>query len=1165
VAGFLGVALRAAGHRLAPVVVATVIAGTAATAWAYWTTNSAAGSSGAATAATVNQGATPSVTLTSIGREVSLSWGASTLSNGTAVSGYLIKRYPAGGGIGAISPIGTCSGTVAAMGCVEDDVPPGSWQYTVTPSVGSWRGTESLLSGIVSVGAATMGVNGSPFGNAVFTPALAITTGSISGFSGYGGEGVSYRLDGATALTGLPTTVGTSGNAAITFLAIPKTAGDGAHTVYALGDAAYVASQASAGIVIDTTAPTATATLTPAANAAGWNNTTPVGVTLSANDGTGSGVNQITYTTDGSDPTSSGTAQVYSGSPFNISAQGTTTVKYYATDIAGNASAVQTQAVKIDTAPPTNSISLTNLTGGVYPTSGPLADGSSVYYRGAAAGSFTIQNAIADVLSGPASSSTSALAGGASGWTHVSSLVSTPAGGPYVSVLFSWVPGTTSAPSETITGRDLADNFAASTLNFINDSTGPGGGSVDASGLAGTGGRYSTSTTLSISLVKGSDSGSGLASTGAQLLRASANLTSNGTSNGTCGSYGSFSQVGSNDPGTPFTDNAAGGISTGHCYQYEYVVYDNVGNATTYVSPDIKVDTSGPSAPSVTLSSASGNTFVSGTTVYINAQAGKSGSFQAAATSTDNDSGILKLNFPALSGFTSGGGDTSSSPYQTTYNWIGAVGASGNQTITNYNNANLTNSNTFTVTPDTSNPTGGALTVNATNATGPGSTSYSSSGSFTISAISDYSDSGSGLASSTLTRQTATLSSSDGIAAGSCGSYGSAITISSRATPISQNLTGPSCYLYTLTGTDNVGNSTSITTLVKVDTSGPSAPSVTLSSASGNTFVSGTTVYINAQAGKSGSFQAAATSTDNDSGILKLNFPALSGFTSGGGDTSSSPYQTTYNWTGAVGASGNQTITNYNNANLTNSNTFTVTPDTSNPTGGALTVNATNATGPGSTSTTSNPNFAIGTRTNYTDGGSGLASSTLTVRSATLTSNSTCGAAGSGGPYTSATTISGTTNPAITVGYCYIYTLTGTDNVGNATSVSTTVKVTFAGINWTNITANNQTVNCNYTTITAVTCTVSGVGSGGTFTAAVQLIDANHNPVNNTTGSVVTVSQTTTGQGSGAPASVTLAQNGAASGTFTLTLNNGSSKTATITASITVNGVTYTVNCAVST
>jgi hypothetical protein len=1165
VAGLARLALRVTAHRLAPVVVATVIAGTAAIAWAAWTTNTAAGSSGTANAATVNQGATPSVTLTAIGREVSLSWGASTLSNGTAVNGYLIKRYPAAGGIGTISPIGTCSGTVASTSCAEDDVPPGSWKYTVTPSQGSWRGTESLLSGIVTVGGATLGVNGSPLGNAAFTPTFATTTGSISGFSGFGGgEGVSYRLDAATGLTGSPTAVGTNGSAAITSLAIPKSAGDGAHTVYALGNAAYSASQASAGIVIDTTAPTATATLSPAANAAGWNNTTPIGVTLSANDGSGSGVNQIKYTTDGSDPTSSGTAQVYS-SAFSISAQGTTSVKYYASDIAGNASAVQTKLVKIDTAAPTNSVSLTTVSGGVFPTSGPLASGSSVYYRGAAAGSFTIGNAVADALSGPASSSTSALAGGASGWAHTSSLVSAPAGGPYVSNVFSWNAGTTSAPSETITGRDLADNFVASTLNFVNDSTAPSGGSVDGSGLAGTGGRYSSSTTLSISLAKGSDSGSGLAATGAQLLRATAVLTSNGTSNGTCGSYGSFSQVGSNDPSTPFTDNAAGGIATGHCYQYEYVVYDNVGNATTYVSPDVKVDTTGPSVPSVSLSSASGNTFVNGGTVYINAQAGKSGSFQAAATSTDNDSGILKLNFPALTGFTSGGGDTASSPYQTTYNWTGAVAATGSQTITSYNNSSLTNSNTFTVTPDTTNPSGGALTVNATTATGAGSSSYNSSGSFTISAISDYSDSGSGLASSTLTRQAATLSSSDGIAAGNCGSFGSATTISSRATPISQTLTGPSCYLYTLSGSDNVGNTTSVTTLIKVDTTGPSVPSVSLSSASGNTFVNGGTVYINAQAGKSGSFQAAATSTDNDSGILKLNFPALTGFTSGGGDTASSPYQTTYNWTGAVAATGSQTITSYNNSSLTNSNTFTVTPDTTNPSGGALTVNATTATGAGSTSTTSNPTFAINTRTDYTDGGSGLASSTLTVRSATLTSNSTCGAAGSGGAYASATTISGTTNPAITVGYCYVYTLTGTDNVGNATSVSTTVKVTFAGIDWTSIaTTNNKAVSCNYTLITAVTCTVTGVGNGGTFTAAVQLIDANRNPVNNTTGSAITASELTVGQATTTPASVTLAQNAAASGTFTLTLNNGLNKTATITASITVNGVTYTVNCVVS-
>src|SRR5205814_29905 len=74
---------------------------------------------------------------------------------------------------------------------------------------------------------------------------------------------------------------------------------------------------------------------------------------------------------------------------------------------------------------------------------------------------------------------------------------------------------------------------------------------------------------------------------------------------------------------------------------------------------------------------------------------------------------------------------------------------------------------------------------------------------------------------------------------------------------------------------------------------------------------------------------------------------------------------------------------------------------------------------------------------------SGLASSILTVQSATLTSG-TCGAPGSGGPYTSPTTVTGTTNPAITAGFCYLYTLTGTDNVGNAASVLTTVKVTAA-------------------------------------------------------------------------------------------------------------------------
>ena len=122
------------------------------------------------------------------------------------------------------------------------------------------------------------------------------------------------------------------------------------------------------------------------------------------------------------------------------------------------------------------------------------------------------------------------------------------------------------------------------------DLTGPTGGSIDATGLVGTGGRYSTSTTLSLALAKGTDP-SGLASTGNQVLRASATLTA-----GSCGGFGSYSLVtGGTDPSSPLADTVADQA----CYSYQYIVLDTLGNATTYTSPGIKVDTSAPSAPTL--------------------------------------------------------------------------------------------------------------------------------------------------------------------------------------------------------------------------------------------------------------------------------------------------------------------------------------------------------------------------------------------------------------------------------------------------------------------------------------------------------------------------------------------------------------------------------------
>src|SRR5438034_1140609 len=89
-----------------------------------------------------------------------------------------------------------------------------------------------------------------------------------------------------------------------------------------------------------------------------------------------------------------------------------------------------------------------------------------------------------------------------------------------------------------------------------------------------------------------------------------------------------------------------------------------------------------------------------------------SGSFLLAATSADPESGIQKLAFPSLAGFGSGGGDDTSSPYQSSYSWSGAgASASGSQSVASYDNAGLASSAAFTVSPDTSAPSMPAPTV----------------------------------------------------------------------------------------------------------------------------------------------------------------------------------------------------------------------------------------------------------------------------------------------------------------------------------------------------------------------------------------------------------------------------------------------------------------------
>ncbi|MEU8436898.1 hypothetical protein AB0F18_29135 [Streptomyces sp. NPDC029216] len=106
----------------------------------------------------------------------------------------------------------------------------------------------------------------------------------------------------------------------------------------------------------DTSPPTASASVSPSPNSAGWNNTSPATVNITGDDGScGSGIQKITYSASGAQPIASTDAPGASAA-VPITVDGVTTVTFTATDNAGNTSAPQTITVRLDTAAPTINI-----------------------------------------------------------------------------------------------------------------------------------------------------------------------------------------------------------------------------------------------------------------------------------------------------------------------------------------------------------------------------------------------------------------------------------------------------------------------------------------------------------------------------------------------------------------------------------------------------------------------------------------------------------------------------------------------------------------------------------------------------------------------------------------------------------------------------------------
>ncbi len=241
------------------VIVLACVTATSGVAWAFWTTTAAPGGNGASGAASMNDIPTPSASAS--GRTVSISWAASTLSNGVPVDGYIVSRYD--GAALTQQPIGAgCAGTVTATSCAEVGVPAGQWVYSVTPVLAkNWRGQGSVKSGPVTVAGPTLALTSTRV-----KPGTSMT-GTATAF--LAGETLRYRLDSTTGLelagtlngSTVPAAIPASGGGSVT-LTVPQATTDGTHQVYAMatpsGDAAV------ADIVVDgTPPPVPTLTQTP--------------------------------------------------------------------------------------------------------------------------------------------------------------------------------------------------------------------------------------------------------------------------------------------------------------------------------------------------------------------------------------------------------------------------------------------------------------------------------------------------------------------------------------------------------------------------------------------------------------------------------------------------------------------------------------------------------------------------------------------------------------------------------------------------------------------------------------------------------------------------------------------------------------------------------------
>ena len=587
---------------------------------------------------------------------------------------------------------------------------------------------------------------------------------------------------------------------------------------------------------------------------------------------------------------------------------------------------------------------------------------------------------------------------------------------PYVSTTYSFDGTNTTEPgAKTIVVHDEAGNTPLSTpFNLKRDVTGPTFASPPTAGGA--------TNTLSVPVATSTATdpgGSGVDATTYVVQRDTGTA-----SNGTCtwnNTWAPVTLVAGNDT----TVTAPG------CYRYRMSVKDNVSN-TGYsaASNQVIVDQTNPSsAGTVTASTASADTYATGSTVFYR-PAGGGGSFTVTDTgAADAHSGIGKIRFPGLTGgiTPTTTTDVTSAPYSQTYSWTPGATDSGSKTITVYDAAGNSVTTQFALTQDSTAPTS-TTTVPAANANYRASTFPTTwSGTATD-------GSGSGVASVKVSLEDPTGAYWNGTSfLGSSETFTTA-TGTSAWTWTAPSLTTNGTYTAHVVSTDNVGNVESSSTFTFVyDTTAPTFGSLAITKSgtcNANSFLSGSTLFYNPATTCANAFTLTQPLSDlGGSSASTVQFPAISslGFAHSL-DTASAPFSSSaFGWSaGATYATSpqTQTLTGADGAGNTATSTFTIQQDTTAPTAAF--------SAPAASSFVRN---GVTLAVNASDSGSGLGSVEFRYcpgTSCTYGASTAIATVAAPGPYTT------TWNGQPADGQVTILAR-ATDNVGNVTDVSRTV------------------------------------------------------------------------------------------------------------------------------